>query len=306
MMIHPFFISDSVLEDCQSKVNEAMFDMDGTQQQMSVSVTPQLMLSLLERATATSDEFSAAFVHHLTDGDVTGGRQADAIRGANNLTGVVTTILRNAKSFSTLIEGDQDEEEKEGASGNDQNPLATAFRGAAERTRDAFRELQSSQLSKIDLPRRPEKVQEHNGKLQSEFRTLLKAVEELVVKEGAPKPDGRDLVNVVEDELSNASRTIQEAAALLASLLAEDTPRDPKLTQVDLQVHRSLLYYLRVLVLRCSLSYHGLHYRTRLQPEHTGHNRRYRPSHHCRHAVTTGNCSERPWERVEGGILQEK
>jgi dGTP triphosphohydrolase len=117
-----------------------------------------------------------------------------------------------------------------------------SFRGAAQRGQDFFRELQSAQLSKVDLEQRPQKVQSYQKNLQESLRPLVQSVEDMVSSASAlDTTDGRDVVDVVEDELVNASKTIQEAAALLASLLAENAPRDPKLTQVDLQVHRSLL-----------------------------------------------------------------
>jgi chromosome segregation ATPase len=233
------FALDSVLEDCLSKVADGLFDMDNSQT-ASTHVTPQLMLSLLERATATSEEFSLAFVHHLTDGDPSGSRQADAIRRANNLAYVLATILRNARGLTAHLEDGSDTAEDE--TKNRIGLFLQSFRGAAQRGQDFFRELQSAQLSKVDLEQRPQKVQSYQKNLQESLRPLVQSVEDMVSSASAlDTTDGRDVVDVVEDELVNASKTIQEAAALLASLLAENAPRDPKLTQVDLQVHRSLL-----------------------------------------------------------------
>jgi hypothetical protein len=189
------------------------------------------VLSLIEKLSSISNEFAAGFVKHLVGGDTTGNHQAEAIRHANHLSQAVYSLLHETKGI-TRLSGDEKTTEK----------LLSDVKSVAVSGKKFFHSLQSGQLSQIDFTQRPQAVQQYNSELVSTLRPLTNLTESLIPKEVSDINTGeQDLADMVESEMSNAAKAIQDAAEMLMRLLGEDRSRDPKLTQTDLQVHQSIL-----------------------------------------------------------------
>ncbi|KAI3659302.1 hypothetical protein MP638_003518 [Amoeboaphelidium occidentale] len=220
-------IMDSVLEDCKNKSLDSLYELENPSNPGNQNATPELVLSLIEKLTFNSNDFSSSFTKHLTSGDTTGEHQAEAIRHANLLAQAVYTILNNAKGL-TRLSGDEKGTEA----------IINAAKSIAQQGKSYFSQLQSRELNQTALPNRPQKVQDCNGSFLSALQPMIKVTEGLVQKSVEVSKE-EDLSSFVDNELTNAAKSIEEAAALLAKLLG--APRDPKLTQTDVQVHNSIL-----------------------------------------------------------------
>ncbi len=218
------------MEDCKNKVADAIFDLDSAANAGNQNATPELVLSIIERLTGASTDFSGAFVKHLTSGDLSGDQQAEAIKHANNLTQAIVALLSNTKGVTRLAAEDKTIE-----------GLLSTSKSSGNCAKGIFGGLQSSSLSTISQEKRPERVQQYQAELQSTLHPIISLAESLIPKDVSETVNNEDdLGDLVESELTSAARAIEEAAALLAKLLSEDKP-DPKLTQTDVQVHQSIL-----------------------------------------------------------------
>jgi hypothetical protein len=190
------------------------------------TATPELVLSLIEKLMAIANDFSNSFTKHLMSGDMTGNDQSEAIKHANLLAQAVYGLLNDCKGI-TRFAGDEHVIETLLA-----NAKSTASFG-----KKFFQQLQSAHLSAVDLTQRPQKIQQCNAEFQSTLHPMMKVAESLVAKDVADTVVATedDFGDVVERELGSATKAIQDAAALLARLLSQDRPRDPALTQTDVQ-----------------------------------------------------------------------
>ena len=223
-------IMDSVLEDCKGKAGDAVFHIDSDAHPGNQTATPELVLSTIEKLTTSSSEFALVFVKHLTSGDTSGNQQAEAIKHANNLVQVVASLLHNAKGI-TRLSGNEEVTER----------VLVNVRKIGNLAKNVFHKLQSPQLANIEFSQRSQKVQQYHDELVAACPDVVKITESLVPKDVAAITLNDNLDQILEDEMKAASNAIEDAAKLLASLLNEDRSLDPKLTSIDIQVHKSIL-----------------------------------------------------------------
>ena len=221
-------IMDSVLEDCKAKASDALFELESAAHPGNQTVTPELLLSMLEKLSANSNEFAASFTKHLVGGDSQGEHQAEAIRNATNLAQSVSSFLAGTKGVTRFAAQDDVVDR-----------LIQTAKESGLIGRQFFHRLQSGQLAPIAFPERPSKVQQCNAELQSALQPVIKLTETLIPKDVSEVKIEDELADAVENEMMSAAKAIEEAAAMLSRMLQE--PSDPKLNQTDLQVHKSIL-----------------------------------------------------------------
>lgn len=220
-------IMDSVLDDCKVKVSDSLFELDSAAHPGNQAATPEFLLSLMEKLMTTSNDFSSNFSKHIAGGDMADEHVSNSIRFANLLSQAVYSVLQNTKGVSRLASNDATVDQ-----------MLSLARIAAQSSKSFFHAMQSTQLASLDITMRPQKVQQCNAELQSTIAPIIKIAETLVKTSNAAGADA-DLGDFVEEQMASAAKAIDDAAAMLLKLLGEE--RDPNITDLDLQVHQSIL-----------------------------------------------------------------
>ncbi|KAF9177055.1 sla2 Src-like adaptor 2 [Haplosporangium sp. Z 767] len=219
-------ILDSILETCIGKVEESVYDLESTTQLGNQNATPEFTLSLIEKAHTASTEFELALLQYLRPSSELG--QVDAIRSALNLSQIMVDVLGNAKGITRLARRDEDAED-----------IVRHAKASAVATQEFFTNVTSSRLGGLSAEGSIKTIERSNENVQAAMERLASAAEHLVPKGNQLEPSKVDLGDLVEMEMSNAARTIEEATARLQALIAN--PKKEGLSAVELQVHASIL-----------------------------------------------------------------
>ena len=182
--------------------------------------TPEYALNIGEKVDKTVNDFAAAFVKFLN-----GDSQVDAINFSTNLSSVADHFLGDAKG----ITADRDELAEE---------LISKAKDLAGSLKTSFLKLESKNLKQVDGPRRVESVTAAQKDMQGQLHVVMKCVETFVPKE-VQGLNGDDIGDIVEREMSNAARAIQDALSRLDALMK--APKAPQVTMTEKSVHDAIL-----------------------------------------------------------------
>ncbi|KAF8934712.1 sla2 Src-like adaptor 2 [Haplosporangium gracile] len=219
-------ILDSILETCISKVEESIYDLESPTQLGNQNATPEFTLSMIEKAHTASTEFELALLQYLRPSSEV--NQVEAIRAALNLSQTLADVLGNAKGITRLAKKDEDAEE-----------IIRYAKSSAVATQEFFTNVTSSRIGGLSPEGSIRTIEKSNESVQATMERLAKSAENLIPKNNQLDPSKLDLGDMVEMEMGNAARTIEEATARLQALMAK--PKNDGLSAVELQVNASIL-----------------------------------------------------------------
>ncbi|KAF9949698.1 sla2 Src-like adaptor 2, partial [Mortierella alpina] len=221
-------ILDSILETCISKVEESIYDLESPTQLGNQHATPEFTLSMIEKAQTASTEFELSLMQYLRTSASSDVNQVEAIRSALTLSQTLADVLTNAKGITRLAKKDEDAED-----------IIRQAKGSAIATQEFFTNVMSSRLGGLSPEGAIKTITRSNEDVQAAVERLAKAAENLIPKNSQLDPTKLDLGDMVELEMGNAARTIEEATARLQALISK--PKNDSLSALELQVNASIL-----------------------------------------------------------------
>ena len=92
--------SDSILQACVHKVDEAIYELESPTQAGNLNSTPEYTLSMIEKTTNNATEFATVFLLYL--GGEVGGDHVEVIKTANELVQSLSDVLINTRVSPVL------------------------------------------------------------------------------------------------------------------------------------------------------------------------------------------------------------
>lgn len=226
---HSSTLSDSILQSCVQKVDDAIYELESPTQAGNLNATPEYTLSMIEKSMNNANEFAATFTLYI--GQERGGEHVEVIKGANEFAQALSEVLVNAKGVTRLT-NDDDASDK----------LIGVAKSAGDIALRFFLNLQSYKLDLVPLNQRKEIALRNNAEARGALARLSEVVDALVPKNkggGLAKANG-DIGDIVEQEMLGAARAIEMATQRLREIISR--PRDTsRFNAVDVQVHDTIL-----------------------------------------------------------------
>ncbi|KAH9178746.1 cytoskeleton assembly control protein [Lactarius sanguifluus] len=221
-------IIDSILQACQNKIDEAIYELESPMQAGNQTSTPEYTLSMIEKSLSNATDFVTVFNLHLEGQE--GGDHVDVIKGANDFAQAIADTLRSVKGITRLA-NDDDASDK----------LVGIAKSAGDVCYRFFLNLQSYKLELVDRSQRTSVAMRNNGEVRTALTRLSESVEAIVPKgKSLTKAVSGDIGDLVEQEMLGAAKAIEAATQRLQQLIAR--PHDSaRFSAVDLQVHDSIL-----------------------------------------------------------------
>ncbi|KAG0364522.1 sla2 Src-like adaptor 2 [Gamsiella multidivaricata] len=219
-------VFDAILDTCIKKVDESVFDLESPTQLGNQTATPEFTLSMIEKAHTASTEFELALLQYLRPSqDV---NQVHAIQAALFFSQTIADVLENAKGITRLAKRDEDAEE-----------IIRHAKASAGATTEFFTNVGSARLGGLSPEGSIKTIERSNEAVQAAMERLAKGAESLIPKNNQLDPSKMDLGDVVEMEMGNAARTIEEATTRLQALISK--PKNDQLSAIEVQVNASIL-----------------------------------------------------------------
>ncbi|KAH9081682.1 cytoskeleton assembly control protein [Lactarius deliciosus] len=221
-------IIDSILQACQNKIDEAIYELESPMQAGNQTSTPEYTLSMIEKSLSNATDFVTVFNLYLEGQE--GGDHVDVIKGANDFAQAIADTLRSVKGITRLA-NDDDASDK----------LVGIAKSAGDVCYRFFLNLQSYKLELVDRSQRTGVAMRNNGEVRSALTKLSESVEAIIPKgKSLTKAVSGDIGDLVEQEMLGAAKAIEAATQRLQQLIAR--PHDSaRFSAVDLQVHDSIL-----------------------------------------------------------------
>ncbi|KAF9427186.1 sla2 Src-like adaptor 2 [Entomortierella beljakovae] len=219
-------ILDSILETCVSKVEESVYNLETPTQLGNQTATPEFTLSVIEKCQTSSTEFELALMQYLRTSTSNDVNQIEAIRTALAFSQSIGEVLNDAKGITRLAKKDEDAEE-----------IIRQARNSAQVVEEFFTKVMSSHLGGLSPERAIATITRANEDVQMNLERLAKSAENLIPKNN--QSSKLDLGDMVEAEMGNAARIIEEATARLQALMTK--PKNDGLSAFELQVNASIL-----------------------------------------------------------------
>lgn len=224
------FFSDSILQACVQKVDDAIYELESPTQAGNLNSTPEYTLSMVEKAVNNATEF--ATIYNLYLGGEPGGDHVEVIKAANEFSQSLADVLINTKGITRLA-SDDDASDK----------IINVAKTAGDVGLRFFENLQSYKLDLLQPGQRKDVAMRNNSQARGALAKLSEVVDALIpkgAKAGALARANGDIGDIVEQEMSSAARAIELATQRLQELMSR--PRDSsRFSAVDLQVHDSIL-----------------------------------------------------------------
>ncbi|KAG5462291.1 MAG: I/LWEQ domain-containing protein, partial [Olpidium bornovanus] len=217
-------VLDAAFTSCIKKIDESIYEYESPANQGNVTATPEYTINMVENVTAAGNQFAAALTKYLSGSS----DETEVMVTANDLSEATGKLLHNSKGVSRLVDDDAQLEE-----------LLDASKESAEQAINVFRRARSDRMNELPLPERSGAVMRANRELQSTLENVTKLTDRLIRKSASLTAGAGDIGDVVEREMHNAARVIEEAAARLEALM--NKPKDPNLNATELAVHGSIL-----------------------------------------------------------------
>ncbi|KAG1142464.1 hypothetical protein G6F37_002626 [Rhizopus arrhizus] len=219
-------ILDAILSTCVQKINDSIYELDS--QHGNENSTPELALSMIERASITSVEFMSAFSRFL-DGSNSGDHTSTIIR-AIEFSDTIIDVLQHSKGITQYVMHDEDGEQ-----------LVRLGKGSAEAVIQYFSSVMSSYLKMLPPAQRPEVVIQGDMRVQEALTRLSQKTEDLILTGATDinKLAEGEVGDLVEQEMTRAARAIEDATAKIQELMRR--PANPSFSATDIQVHQLIL-----------------------------------------------------------------
>ena len=217
-------IVDSVLRSGIQRVDDALYELDSTMIAGNQSASGAYVLSQVEKASASAMEFSTAFNNYIADGP--NSTHAEIIRTVSTFSGSVSDVLSNTKGLTRFASDERRADQ-----------LINGARQSAQSTVNFFRALASFRLDGLDDMQKTDVVINNNNEVQMNLQKLSKLADAFAPKSRVTSATG-DLGELVDREMSNAAKAIEDATARLAKM--QNKNRDQYSTY-ELRVHDAIL-----------------------------------------------------------------
>ncbi|KAJ2722567.1 sla2 Src-like adaptor 2 [Coemansia sp. Benny D115] len=222
-------ILDSILRSCADKTDEAVFNLNDPSNPGNMTSTAEHVLATIEQVHDSGNALTASFAGYLSNPD---GDQTQVISTAVGLANGLDHLLANLKGVLRVVTSEDSVER-----------LIKAARQCALIGRQFFIKGQSDHMEGLLSMERPGVILDNNRELQQSLATLTSLVEEFVHKNTSrftvSTTNVEDISDLVEREMLNAARAIDEAVARLQSLANQ--PRDSSLSDHQVQVNDAIL-----------------------------------------------------------------
>ncbi|OAD78868.1 hypothetical protein PHYBLDRAFT_62370 [Phycomyces blakesleeanus NRRL 1555(-)] len=221
-------ILDAILSTCIQKINDGVYELELPNQHGNENTTPELTLSMIERASITSVEFMSAFSKFM-DGSNSGDYTVTITR-AIGFSDTIIDVLVHSKGITRLVLEDEDIEE-----------IIKLARQSAESCIQYFSSVMSNYLKMLSPAQRPEVVIQGDMRVQESLTRLSQKTEDLILTGATDlnKMADGEVGDLVEQEMSNAARAIEEATSKIQDLMRR--PAHPDFSATDIQVHQLIL-----------------------------------------------------------------
>ncbi|KAK9703390.1 sla2 Src-like adaptor 2 [Basidiobolus ranarum] len=216
-------ILDAVFRSCIKKLNDATFELTSPASQGNQSATAQYVLSMVERAYITSSEFAISYLQYLSDSE----DQISVINTATAFAEAVSQLLNNVKGVTRLADEDDQVEE-----------IIRSGRYSAEAAEKFFTDMLSSNILTSIESERPDVIAKGNHNIQVALNRLIQLIESLLPKDSLTAGQ-EDLASLVEREMLQAARTVEEATEKLSDI--RNKPKMPEISTEDHQIHTAVL-----------------------------------------------------------------
>jgi hypothetical protein len=218
-------VLDNILQYCAERIENTLFDYDSGTVAGTTGATPEFTLATIEKVYGICEEFNETFTQHLRGAKV----ETKLVGEATILCDSITHLLVNIKSISKL----PSERIAEQLLGHGQT--------FGKCGRDFFHSLVSKSLNSIPTSEQADYITDRADGVLAPLVDILAIVETLVVQDiSAITSETEDeLADIVEREMLNAARAIEEASRRLQGL--KSAPKDPSFSIMDKNVHAAIL-----------------------------------------------------------------
>ncbi|CAG8508941.1 12046_t:CDS:10 [Ambispora gerdemannii] len=221
-------ILDSIFQTSIQKIDDSIYELESPMQAGNQNSTPEYTLSMIEKATTQTSEFSFTFQQFLKS-DRTKDH-TEVIKSATNFAQSISEVLYNAKGVTRLA-GEDDEISEE---------IVQTSKKAAQMSQKFLLNVQSYKLDALPANQRSQVVLQGEMDVQVALQKVSKLTHGLSKQnvDVAKATDG-EVGNLVEQEMLNAAKAIEDATARLQALMSR--PRDAGLSPTELHVHDAIL-----------------------------------------------------------------
>ena len=218
-------IIDEILNSGIQRVDDAIYELDSSMQAGNQNATGSYVLSQIEKAAQSANDFSVNFGDFLAYGS-TISDHSKVLRSIHNFSGAMADVLSDTKGLSRFASDDRKFDQ-----------LISSARYGAQATIKFFRELQSFRLTDLDDHEKQNVIIDNNVVVQERLAELSKLANAFAPKNKITNQSG-DLGDLVDRELTNAAKAIDAAAERLNKLMNKS--RDSYSTY-ELKIHDSIL-----------------------------------------------------------------
>ncbi|TID13583.1 hypothetical protein CANINC_004845, partial [Pichia inconspicua] len=219
---------DAILKSGIKRIQDAVFEVESPMQAGNVNSSPEYLLTLIEKTSSLSTDFALSFTNFLADG--VKGDEVTIIDGVTNFTTSIVDILLNTKGLTRLTQSDEF-----------QDDLLDTAKDVAEISQVFLESLFHQNLQSLSIDAQTDVVINGNIDVQEILQNLIQLVDTLKIpssKLDLNKVTG-ELSDLVDKEMENASKVIEDASSHLMSLLNQ--PFDSSMTELDIEVSKSIL-----------------------------------------------------------------
>ena len=188
-----------------------------------VTATPEYVLSLIEKAQASANEFAAVF--SLFVEQQLGDDHVNVIKCANQLAQAASDSVVNVKGILRFCRN-EDAMERLTSVAVDAGHVLLRF----------FLNVQSYRLASMSAQQRSHVAMQQNAQANDALGRLADGVQALI---GQRAPQG-ELGDMIEQEMMSAANTIEQATLRLQALLARDKTSN-RYSATELKVHDTIL-----------------------------------------------------------------
>ncbi|OUM61562.1 hypothetical protein PIROE2DRAFT_68246 [Piromyces sp. E2] len=160
-----------------------------------------------------------------------GGDQTEPINTSNNYSHSLIDLMNNCKGVVRLSADDTSSER-----------ILETVRSIAKNSQEFFEKIKSSSLNQLQPTQKSDLIIGSTRQIQDNLSELNQLVEKLVPKDIssiANTANEEDIGDVVEREMMNAARVIEDAVSRLNELMKK--PKEPSLNLAQTQVHDVIL-----------------------------------------------------------------
>ncbi|KTW26346.1 hypothetical protein T552_04183 [Pneumocystis carinii B80] len=222
-------IIDAILQSSIQMIDNSLYELASSMQTGNQNSTPEYLLSTIEKGSSNAMDFFTAFSNFIADSP--NGDHSEIIRLINIFSSSVSEILNNAKGVARLA-SNEDIGERLISYAHDFAIISQKNLGA----------LQTHSLIDLSDEKKIEIIISKNLDVQLCLKKLAQLSESFVPKEIVDlvaNSNEEDIGDLVDRELKNAERAIEEAVARLSKL--KERPKDLQFTCSELQIHDSIL-----------------------------------------------------------------